>query len=154
MGIAGRTGGPALAIAGRTGMTLDDVLTGHRHGQHDRIMSRCADLDPSLYLQAAATGESALTVIDRTLPLSVGALRCSSTVMSMEPCKQPRGSHGVRTHHTFWGAGIAQWLERGLVIERSRVRNPAVAAGQFFSPGSTFCADSYFGIRSTPQLPE
>ena len=28
------------------------------------------------------------------------------------------------------------------------------AAGEFSSPGSTFCADSYFGIRSTPVLPQ
>ena len=33
------------------------------------------------------------------------------------------------------------------MTERSRVRIPA---GEFSSPGSTFCADSYFGIRSTP----
>ena len=32
------------------------------------------------------------------------------------------------------------------MIERSRVRIPAGAAGEFSSPGSTFCADSYFGI--------
>ena len=31
---------------------------------------------------------------------------------------------------------------------------PAGAAGEFSSPGSTFCADSYFGIRSTPVLPQ
>ena len=37
----------------------------------------------------------------------------------------------------------------GLAIERSRVRIPAGAAGEFSSPGSTFCADSYFGICST-----
>ena len=34
------------------------------------------------------------------------------------------------------------------MIERSRVRVPAEAAGKFSSPKSTFCADSYFGIRS------
>ena len=28
------------------------------------------------------------------------------------------------------------------------------AAGEFSSPGLTFCADSYFGIRSTPVLPQ
>ena len=38
------------------------------------------------------------------------------------------------------------------MIEGSRVRIPAGAAGEFSSPGSTFCADSYFGIRSTPVL--
>ena len=40
------------------------------------------------------------------------------------------------------------------MIERSRVRVPAGAAGEFSSPGSTFCAYSYFGIRSTPVLPQ
>ena len=29
------------------------------------------------------------------------------------------------------------------MIERSRVRIPAGAAGEFSSPGSTFCADSF-----------
>ena len=38
--------------------------------------------------------------------------------------------------------------------KRSRVRIPAGTAGEFSSPGSTFCADSYFGIRSTPVLPQ
>ena len=38
------------------------------------------------------------------------------------------------------------------MIERSRVRISAGAVGEFSSPGSTFCADSYFGIRSTPVL--
>ena len=45
------------------------------------------------------------------------------------------------------GAGIAQWLER-------RTRDRKVAAGEFSSPGSTFCADSYFGICSTPVFPQ
>ena len=38
------------------------------------------------------------------------------------------------------------------MIERWRVLIPAAAAGEFSSPGSTFCADSDFGIRSTPVL--
>ena len=40
------------------------------------------------------------------------------------------------------------------MIERSRVRIPAGAAGEFSSPVSIFCADFYFGIRSTPVLPQ
>ena len=40
------------------------------------------------------------------------------------------------------------------MIERSRVRIPEGAAGKFSSPGSTFCVDSYFGIRFTPVLPQ
>ena len=50
-----------------------------------------------------------------------------------------------------------QWLSgqnTGFVVERSRVRVPAGAAGELSSPWSTFCADSYFGIRSTPVLPQ
>ena len=38
------------------------------------------------------------------------------------------------------------------MIERSWVRIPAGAVGEFSSPGSTFCADSYFGIYSIPVL--
>ena len=37
----------------------------------------------------------------------------------------------------------------GLVIEKSLVRIPTGAAGEFSSSGSTFCADSYFGILSS-----
>ena len=48
--------------------------------------------------------------------------------------------------------GIAQWYSAELVIERSRVRVPEKAVGRFSSPGSTFCADTYFDIRSTPVL--
>ena len=40
------------------------------------------------------------------------------------------------------------------MIERLRVRIPAGAAGEFSSPGSTFCADAYFGIRFTTVLPQ
>ena len=40
------------------------------------------------------------------------------------------------------------------MIEGSRVQIPAGAAGEFSSPGSTFSADSYFGIRSIPVLPQ
>ena len=36
------------------------------------------------------------------------------------------------------------------MIERSRVQVPAGAAGNCSVPGSTFRADSYFGIRSAP----
>ena len=40
------------------------------------------------------------------------------------------------------------------MIERSQVRVPVGVVGEFSSPGSTFCVDSYFGIRSTPVLPQ
>ena len=40
------------------------------------------------------------------------------------------------------------------MIEKSWVRIPLGAAGEFSSPGSTFCADSYFGICSTAVLPQ
>ena len=40
------------------------------------------------------------------------------------------------------------------MIERSRVRIPAGTAGEFSSPGSTFCADSYFGIHCSNSFGE
>ena len=40
----------------------------------------------------------------------------------------------------------------GLEIEKLRVRFPAEAAEEFSSPESTLCADSLFGVRSTPVL--
>ena len=49
---------------------------------------------------------------------------------------------------------MAQWQSNGLVIERSRVRVQAGAAGELSSSGSSSCADCYFGIRSTPVLPQ
>ena len=45
------------------------------------------------------------------------------------------------------GTGIAQWLER-------RTRDRKVAGIILSSPGSTFCADSYFCIRSTAAEPQ
>ena len=38
------------------------------------------------------------------------------------------------------------------MTERSHVRIPAGAVGEFSSPGLTYCADSYFGIHSIPLL--
>ena len=40
------------------------------------------------------------------------------------------------------------------MIERSQVRVPAGGAGEFFSPGSAFCAISYFGMSFNPVLPQ
>ena len=45
-------------------------------------------------------------------------------------------------------------LFAGLVVERSPIRVTAAAAGEFSSPVSSLCVDSYFGIRSTPVLPQ
>ena len=63
-------------------------------------------------------------------------------------------------HWEWWvsfsshSAGIVQWWSVGLVVERSRVRVPGGAAGEFSSSLSTFCDDFYFGLRSTPMLPQ
>ena len=38
------------------------------------------------------------------------------------------------------------------MTERLQVRVTAEVAGEFSSPGSTFCADTYFGNCSTPVL--
>ena len=47
-----------------------------------------------------------------------------------------------------------KWQNAGLMIGSSLVRSLKKAAGKCSSPGSTFCHDSYFGIRSTPVLPQ
>ena len=60
----------------------------------------------------------------------------------------------IRPPQRMWTrrAGIAQWWSAGFMIEKSRVQVPAGTAGEFLTPGSNFCADFYFGIRSTPVL--
>ena len=42
----------------------------------------------------------------------------------------------------------------GLMTEKLQVQIPVGAVGEFSSPWSTFCADSYFIIRSTLVLPQ
>ena len=44
-------------------------------------------------------------------------------------------------------------VERRTRDQKVSVRFPTGAAGEFSSPGSTFCADSYCGIRFTLVLP-
>ena len=59
--------------------------------------------------------------------------------------------------HSFTHKGVGDSSvvrAAGPVTERSRVRIPAGTAGEFSSPWSTFCADSYFGIRSISVLPQ
>ena len=51
-------------------------------------------------------------------------------------------------------SSVTQLGNDGLAIKRSQVRVSAGAAGEFSSPWSIFCADTYFGIRSTPVLPQ
>ena len=54
----------------------------------------------------------------------------------------------------YTGAGIAQWIERRTRDRKVVGSNPYRSSGEFSSPGSTFCVDSYFGIRSTTVLPQ
>ena len=63
-----------------------------------------------------------------------------------------------REHRTpsAWGAGIAQWLERRIRDWKVAGTNPCRSSGRiFFSRVSwSFCAGSYFCIRSSPVLPQ
>ena len=54
----------------------------------------------------------------------------------------------------YGGVGIAQWLQYRTPGRKSQVRVLTGTAGGFSSPGSTFCVNSYFGICSTPVLPQ
>ena len=49
---------------------------------------------------------------------------------------------------------MAQWLESWARDRGSRGRVHAETAGEFSSPESAFCVDSYFGVRSTAVLPQ
>ena len=53
--------------------------------------------------------------------------------------------------HIHWGEGIAQWLERRTYDRKVAGSSPGRSGGRTF-PGSTFCADSYFGIHSNPRV--
>ena len=61
-------------------------------------------------------------------------------------------SVGTVQQHTG-GDSAAVRATNSSAIERSQVRVPAVPAGELSSPGSTFCADSHFGIPSRPTTP-
>ena len=61
----------------------------------------------------------------------------------------PRPPLGVKQQHTR-KAGMAQQQSVRLVIRRSWVWVQAWVAGKCSSPPSNFCANSYFGICSTP----
>ena len=65
------------------------------------------------------------------------------------------------------GSENGSLVDHGLVIERLRVRVPAGAGGEFLSgviflvfvcvfffSEVNFCSESYFGIRSTPVVPQ
>ena len=52
------------------------------------------------------------------------------------------------------GSGDGSAVERRTRDPKVAVRVPAGAARAFSSAGSTFCADSFFGIRSTPLVPQ
>ena len=54
---------------------------------------------------------------------------------------------------TSRGAGGAQWLERGTRDPKVPGSSPSTSGGRILF-STVFCADSYFGIRSTPVLPQ
>ena len=57
----------------------------------------------------------------------------------------------IMTSNRYTGSGDSSVVRApdSWSTQRSWVRVPAGAAGEFSYPGSTFCADFYFGIRST-----
>ena len=76
-------------------------------------------------------------------------LRVSNSALLLVVLKWHHGSKGVKGG-----------LKRAVPLCHSPISSecPSIyqqwmLAGEFSSPGSTFCADSYFGIRSTPVLP-
>ena len=45
-------------------------------------------------------------------------------------------------------AGVAQWLEHQTPDRKVASSIPRRSSGRFSSPGSTFCAESYFGVTA------
>ena len=77
-----------------------------------------------------------------------------SRVLALLVVKYQRG-HGMRHASCIMYdtcAFLKYFFTCDTVRSRSRIRIPARAAGELLSPRSTFCADSYFGILSTPML--
>ena len=60
-------------------------------------------------------------------------------VLDVQTPSQPRTNINIPVRNASRG-GYLSGYSVGQVIERSRVRVPAGAAGEFSSPGSTFCA--------------
>ena len=52
------------------------------------------------------------------------------------------------------GAGIVQWLQHCTGNRKVTGLSPSRSGRRIFFSGSTFSADSYFGIHSTPVLPQ
>ena len=55
---------------------------------------------------------------------------------------------------TVRGAWVAQWLSDVLVWSKGNYFESRQKRENLYTPGSDFCADSYFGISSTPVLPQ
>ena len=68
------------------------------------------------------------------------------------PASLPSLIKKVDIESWIWGAGIAQWLERQTRDRKVLGLSPSRSGGRISSPGSAFCADSYFGIHSTPHV--
>ena len=84
-------------------------------------------------------------------PTQLFYTKISSFIAHTPPTRVHTGPGMWREKLQAWNGGRDGSVVRaGLVIERLRVWIPAGAAGESSSPGSTFCADSYFSIRSTP----
>ena len=94
--------------------------------------------------------ESASGVWFQNLSTSVSSSLGVRTTMT----DQGRNLLTLRAVFIWPGGGGSVVRAPDSVIQRSRVRIPAGAAREFSSPGSIFCADSYFGIRFTPVLPQ
>ena len=85
------------------------------------------------------SGTTARLSVVRSVPLSTAVV----TVVSDSP------GIFLPSFILLLGSEVAQWESAGVIIKRSQALVPAGAAGEFSSPWLTFCADSYFGIRST-----
>ena len=68
------------------------------------------------------------------------------------PASLPSLIKKVDIESWIWGAGIAQWLERRTRDRKVPGSSPGRSGERISSRGSALCADSYFGIHSTPHV--
>ena len=100
----------------------------------------------------SAGGLTAIIPIQRSLCQAWSRVQHSLSCSTC--CQEFRLSHFCRVcQYTSRGTGIAQWQSDGLVVERSRVRVRAGAAGEMSSPGSNFLP-THFAVRSISVLPQ
>ena len=108
----------------------------------------CVCVRACVYVRACA---SVRACVRACLSVSVTHTRACARARARTHARMYARTHAcVSVDHTsislqsplIWCIGSAQWLERQTRDRKVADSSPGRAAGEFFSPGTTFCADS------------